>query len=107
VDAAYVTWHTDVLRATSIRQLVAPAAVYAAALKTFDSAIQAAGASGKTATDVATLVAADGAVIADLDTAGSQTSATAPGWSARLSAAGANAVDASNQVRRDLGLPSA
>jgi hypothetical protein len=108
VDSAYATWHADVVGAKTISQLVAPAATYASELSTFDHSITGIGASGKAASDIQKLIAADNVVIGDLHALSSTTSAEFSSWGARIIAAGTSAVTASNVVRSDLGLaPSA
>jgi hypothetical protein len=107
IDAAYATWHADVLTAKLISQLVGPAATYANALSTFDHALAGIDASGKAESDVAVLVAADNVVIGDLHALSSTIAVGFASWGARLEGSGGSAVAASDTVRSDLGLSSA
>jgi hypothetical protein len=107
VDTAYVQWKAEADAATAISQLTVPAATYAEALTTFDTAILRIGASGKTATDIHTLASDDAAVITDLGDVGSQSPATFAQWRAQAAADGADAIAAGDTVRADLGLPPA
>jgi hypothetical protein len=105
LDAAYARWRSAIVGKNRVAQLTGPAASYALALTTFDNAISRVNASGKTATDIQTLVAADAVVIADLNSITRQTEATLSSWSAKLSADGAPARVAGDTVRTDFGLP--
>jgi len=107
VDAAYLQWKAATTGATRVDQITAPAAAYAAALTNFDNAVAAIPASGKAATDIATLLSADQVVIADLNAAGSETASTIAAWARHLAADGAKAIQAGQTVRADYGLPPA
>lgn len=107
LDAAYARWRGAIVGKNRVTQLTGPAASYALALTSFDNAILrvTANETGKTATDIQTLVAADAVVIADLDSITKQTESTLSAWSAKLSADGAPARVAGDAVRTDFGLP--
>jgi hypothetical protein len=107
LDTAYARWRSAIAGKDRVAQLTGPASSYALALTSFDNAILrvTANATGKTATDIQTLVAADGVVIADLDSIRTQTQSTLSAWSAKLSADGAPARVAGDTVRTDFGLP--
>jgi hypothetical protein len=105
LDTAYARWRSDIAGKDRVAQLTGPAASYALALTSFDNAISRVNATGKTATDIQTLEAADAVVIADLDSITKQTQSTLSGWSAKLSADGAPARVAGDTVRTDFRLP--
>jgi hypothetical protein len=106
VRAAYVTWKADLVAANGdVLHLTSQASAYAGVLTTFDANVEGIGATGKAATDIATLVADDNAVIADLDSLGSQTAGTEVAWDTTALADGDTAVAAGDTVRADLGLP--
>lgn len=107
VDAAYTTWKAAADRAATVSSLAQPAATYAAALTTFDGIVGALSVTARTETDAQALVRADRTVISLLESAGTQTSATASAWVSALRSDGDTAVAASNTVRADLGLPPA
>ncbi len=107
VDGAYASWKTAADAATAVDQLSGAASSYVTALTSFDDAIDALPVTGRTATDVHSLVGDDTVVIDDLNTAGTQTVSGQAAWVARLRSDGAKAVVASNAVRSDLGLPAA
>lgn len=107
IDAAYATWHAEVLTAKLISQLLGPAATYASALSTFDHALAGIDASGKAESDVTALIAADNVVVGDLHSLSSTTAAGFVSWGARFESSGASAVAVSDTVRSDLGLTSA
>jgi hypothetical protein len=105
LDTAYARWRSSIVGKNRVAQLTGPAASYALALTAFDNAISRVNATGKTATDIQTLVAADAVVIADLNSITKQTESTLSTWSAKLSADGAPARVAGDTVRTDFGLP--
>jgi hypothetical protein len=105
LDTAYARWRSSIVGKNRVAQLTGPAASYALALSVFDNAISRVNATGKTATDIQTLVAADAVVIADLNSITKQTESTLSTWSAKLSADGAPARVAGDTVRTDFGLP--
>jgi hypothetical protein len=107
VDSAYTQWKTAADAATAADQLAGPASSYVTALTSFDDTLRSLAVTGRTATDVHSLMGDDAVVIGDLDTAGAQTASSQAAWVARLRADGATAVVASNAVRSDLGLPAA
>jgi len=74
-------------------------------LTTFDNTIQGIGATGKAATDIATLIADDNAVISDLNSLTSQSASTEAAWDAKGVADGTAAIAQGDVVRADLGLP--
>ena len=104
VEAACSKWSSD-LTGSNLPQLAGQAATCAAALATFDTTITGIGATGTAATDIATLVNDDQAVIADLDSLGTQTSASPSAGISEILADSTTAVAASDAVRTDLGLP--
>jgi hypothetical protein len=103
VDAAYLQWSSAIVGVTQTSALVAPASAYAAALTTFDSAVQGIGASGTAAADINTLISDDEAVITDLNGVGSASSYTT--WSAQITTDGTKAIAAGDTTRAALGLP--
>jgi hypothetical protein len=105
LDIAYTRWRSAILGKDRVAQLTGPAASYALALTAFDNAISRVNATGKTATDIRTLLAADEVVIADLDSITKQTQSTLSAWSAKLTGDGAPARAAGDAVRTDFGLP--
>ncbi|MGO8687331.1 MAG: hypothetical protein ACLQT7_09175 [Candidatus Dormibacteria bacterium] len=105
VDAAYVAWTSAIAGSPEPSQLVAPAAMYAGALTTFDNVIVDIGATGSTASDIATLVSDDQTVIKDLNQISNVADSDLPTWEAQLSADGGRAITAGDVVRADLGLP--
>jgi len=107
VDSSYTTWKAAADHAVTVSSLAQPAAAYAAALTSFDDAVAALDVTGRTETDAQALIAADRTVIGLLESAGSQTSATASNWVSTLRSDGDVAVAASDTVRSDLGLPPA
>ena len=108
VDAAYTTWKDDLVAANgNVLQLKSQASAYAAVLTTFDSAVQGLGATGQAAGDIATLVADDNTVIADLNALSSLTASGESAWDTKALSDGLNAAAQGNVVRADLGLPAA
>jgi hypothetical protein len=105
VDVAYATWHGEVTGATQVSQITGPAVTYATALTTFDTALANLDAGGKAATDVPTLMSADRVVIGDLNSVTTLSRADLGSWARQLVADGAKAIQASDVVRADLGLP--
>ena len=107
VDAAYTTWHSDLVAANgNVLQLKSQAASYAAVLTTFDRTVQGIGATGQAAADIATLVTDDNTVIADLNALPSQTVSTEAAWDTKALSDGLAAVAQGDVVRTDLGLPA-
>jgi hypothetical protein len=107
VDSAYTTWHADLVAAHgNVLDLASQAASYSGVLTTFDSKIQGIGASGKAATDIATLIGDDTTVIADLNLLSSQSTSTEAAWDAKALSDGLAAVAQGDVVRSDLDLPA-
>ncbi len=108
VDSAYTTWHSDLIAANdNVLQLKSQAAAYVAVLSSFDSTVQAIGASGQAAADIATLVTDDNTVIADLNALASLTASGETAWDTKAIADGLAAAAQGDVVRTDLGLPAA
>ncbi|MGD1054440.1 MAG: hypothetical protein ABR950_11540 [Candidatus Dormibacteria bacterium] len=106
MKSAYVTWKADLVAANgNVLDLTSQASSYAGVLTTFDGTVQGIGATGKAATDIATLVSDDNAVISDLDSLGSQSVGTEAAWDAKALSDGAAAIAQGDVVRADLGLP--
>jgi hypothetical protein len=106
VDSAYDSWHAAIVAADGkVLNLTSQASSYVAVLTTFDNKIQNIGATGKAATDIATLVSDDNTFIADLNSLSSQSSSTEASWDAKALSDGLAAVAQGDVVRADLGLP--
>lgn len=106
VNSAYLTWKADrVAAGGNVLTLTSQASAYASVLTTFDNTIQGIGATGKAATDIATLIADDNAVISDLNSLTSQSASTEAVWDAKGVADGTAAIAQGDVVRADLGLP--
>ena len=104
-DVAYATWRAEISIDTEVSQAVGPCDTYAAELTTFDNAIMRIAVTGKTATDIRTLVADDRVVIENLDSVSKQTVTSLTKEVAQLKAIGRTAIRAGDVVRSDLGLP--
>jgi len=74
-------------------------------LTTFDSAISHIDVTGKTETDIQTLIADDQVVIKNLEAVKTETVAQLKNDKAQLIASGLTAISAGDIVRSDLGLP--
>ena len=103
--AAYVTWRSKITSKTTISQAIGPCDTYAAALTNFDNAILPIAVTGKTETDIQTLVADDRVVIKNLEAVKTETVAHIKKDAAQLIATGEKAIRAGDVVRSDLGLP--
>jgi len=103
--AAYSTWRSKITSKTTISQAIGPCDTYAAELTTFDSAILRIAITGKTETDIQTLVADDHVVINNLEAVKTETVAQIKKDRAQLIATGERAIQAGDVVRSDLGLP--
>jgi hypothetical protein len=103
--AAYVTWRSKITSKTTISQAIGPCDTYAAALTKFDNAILPIAVTGKTETDIQTLVADDRVVIKNLEAVKIETVAHIKKDAAQLIASGEKAIRAGDVVRSDLGLP--
>ena len=103
--AAYVTWRSKITSKTTISQAIGPCDTYAAALTKFDNAILPIAVTGKTETDIQTLVADDRVVIKNLEAVKTETVAHIKKDAAQLIATGEKAIRAGDVVRSDLGLP--
>ena len=103
--AAYSTWRSKITSKTTISQAIGPCDTYAAELTTFDNAILRIAITGKTETDIQTLVADDHVVINNLEAVKTETVAQIKKDRAQLIATGERAIQAGDVVRSDLGLP--
>ncbi len=103
--AAYLTWRAAIKGKTTVSQVIGPCDTYAAALTNFDNAILRIAVTGKTETDIQTLVADDRVVIKDLEAVKTETAAEIRKDAAQLIATGETAISAGDVVRSDLGLP--
>jgi hypothetical protein len=103
--AAYSTWSSKITSKTTISQAIGPCDTYAAELTTFDNAILRIAITGKTETDIQTLVADDHVVINNLEAVKTETVAQIKKDRAQLIATGERAIQAGDVVRSDLGLP--
>ena len=103
--AAYVTWSSKITSKTTISEAVGPCDTYAAALTNFDNAILGIAVTGKTETDIQTLVADDRVVIKNLKAVRTETAAQIEKEATQLKATGKAAIRAGDVVRSDLGLP--
>lgn len=103
--AAYLTWRAAIKGKTTVRQAIGPCDTYATALTKFDTAILPIAVTGKTETDIHTLVADDRVVIKDLEAVKTETVAEIKKDAAQLIATGEKAISAGDVVRSDLGLP--
>ena len=103
--AAYVTWRSKITSKTTISQAIGPCDTYAAALTNFDNSILPIAVTGKTETDIQTLVADDRVVIKNLEAVKTETVAHIKKDAAQLIASGEKAIRAGDVVRSDLGLP--
>jgi len=103
--AAYSTWRSKITSKTTISQAIGPCDTYAAELTTFDNAILRIAITGKTETDIQTLVADDHIVINNLEAVKTETVAQIKKDKAQLIATGETAISAGDVVRSDLGLP--
>ena len=109
VDATYAkadhSW-TSALESLSANaspsQLSKPSLVYVPAIKTFDSAISSIGFSGKTATDIATVVKLNGKLITDLSSIKSTKT-----FISEFSALDASYMTVQASLAKDLGIPAA
>ena len=103
--AAYFTWRAAIKGKTTVSQAIGPCDTYAAALTNFDNAILPIAVTGKTESDIQTLVADDRVVIKDLEAVKTETAAEIKKDAAQLIATGETAISAGDVVRSDLGLP--
>jgi len=103
--AAYFTWRAAIKGKTTVSQAIGPCDTYAAALTNFDNAILPIAVTGKTETDIQTLVADDRVVIKNLEAVKTETVAEIKRDAAQLIATGEKAISAGDVVRSDLGLP--
>jgi len=103
--AAYFTWRAAIKGMTTVSQAIGPCDTYAGELATFDNAISRVDVTGKTETDIQTLVADDSVVIKNLEAVKTETVAQIKKDSAQLIATGETAISAGDVVRSDLGLP--
>jgi hypothetical protein len=103
--ADYLTWRSKITSKTTISEAIGPCDTYAAELTTFDNAISPIAVTGKTETDIQTLVADDRVVIKNLEAVKTETMAEIKKAAAQLIATGEKAISAANVVRHDLGLP--
>jgi hypothetical protein len=90
---------------TTISPAIGPCDTYAAELTSFDNAISRIDVTGKTETDIQTLVSDDRVVIKNLEAVRTETVAQLKKDKAQLIATGENAISAGDVVRSDLGLP--
>lgn len=109
--ANYDTWsgylNTPGITYKGLLALAPQAATYGGQLASFDTQVSGLGATGRTATDIASLVADDQVVIGDLQALSTQTTSTVKAWGVKTLADAAAAVAADDVVRADLGLPAA
>jgi len=103
--AAYDTWRAAIKGLTTVSPAIAPCDTYAGELTTFDDAISRIDVTGKTETDIRTLVADDSVVIKNLEAVKTETVAQIKEDEAQLIATGETAISAGDVVRSDLGLP--
>ena len=103
--AAYFTWRAAIKGLTTVSQAIGPCDTYAGELATFDNAISRVDVTGKTETDIQTLVADDNVVIKNLEAVKTETVAQIKKDKAQLLAIGETAISAGDVVRSDLGLP--
>jgi len=103
--AAYFTWRTAIKGLTTVGPAIGPCDTYAGELTTFDNAISRIDVTGKTETDIQTLVADDNVVIKNLEAVKTETVAQIKKDKAQLIAIGETAISAGDVVRSDLGLP--
>jgi len=103
--AAYFTWRAAIKGLTTVSPAIVPCDTYAAELTTFDNAISRIDVTGKTETDIRTLIADDSIVIKNLEAVKTETVAQIKSDEAQLIATGETAISAGNVVRSDLGLP--
>jgi hypothetical protein len=103
--AAYHTWRAAIKGLATVSQAIGPCDTYAAALTNLDNAISRIAVTGKTETDIRTLVADDSAVIKNLEAVKTVTVAQIRKDEAQLIATGKTAISAGDVVRSDLGLP--
>ena len=103
--AAYFTWRAAIKGLTTVSQAIGPCDTYAGELTTFDNAISGIEVTGKTETDIQTLVADDNVVIKNLEAVKTETVAQIKKDKAQLIAIGETAISAGDVVRSDLGLP--
>jgi hypothetical protein len=107
VNGAYAQWTAELAGKAQSSDLAGPSATYAAALTTFDKAVKGLGIIRMPpATDIQTLLEADGATIRDLNSVGTQSPASLPQWLSLLGADHTRAAQAGDVVRADLGLPA-
>ncbi len=103
--AAYLTWRAAIKGLTTVSPAIGPCDTYAGELTTFDDAISRIDVTGKTETDIRTLVADDSVVIKNLEAVKTETVAQIKKDRAQLIATGETAISAGDVVRSDLGLP--
>jgi ABC-type Fe3+-hydroxamate transport system substrate-binding protein len=103
--AAYFTWRAAIKGLTTVSPAIGPCDTYAGELTTFDNAISRIDVTGKTETDIQTLVSDDRVVIKNLEAVRTETVAQLKKDRAQLIATGETAISASDVVRSDLGLP--
>ena len=103
--AAYFTWRAAIKGLTTVGPAIGPCDTYAGELTTFDNAISRIAVTGKTETDIRTLVADDSVVIKNLEAVKTETVAQIKKDKAQLIATGETAISAGDVVRSDLGLP--
>ena len=90
---------------TTVGPAIGPCDTYAGELTTFDNAISRIDVTGKTETDIQTLIADDLVVIKSLEAVKTETVAQLKSDKAQLTATGLAAISAGDVVRSDLGLP--
>ncbi len=103
--AEYFTWSAAIKGLTTVSPAIGPCDTYAGELTTFDSAISHIDVTGKTETDIQTLIADDQVVIKNLEAVKTETVAQLKNDKAQLIASGLTAISAGDIVRSDLGLP--
>ena len=103
--AAYFTWRAAIKGLTTVGPAIGPCDTYAGELTTFDNAISSIDVTGKTETDIQTLLADDNVVIKNLEAVKTETVAQIKNDKAQLIATGEQAISAGDVVRSDLGLP--
>jgi uncharacterized protein YcfL len=103
--ADYYTWRAAIKGLTTVGPAIGPCDTYATELTTFDNAISRIAVTGKTETDIQSLVADDHVVINNLEAVKTETVAQIKKDEAQLVAVGLTAISASDLVRSDLGLP--